>query len=159
MQETCDTDLIPRLGRFPGGEHGNPLQYSCLENPMDRGAWQATVHGITKSWTWLKRLTTHTQHTAKYNYSYCRLKGLIYNTFFPMPKLYTNGYKQKSDWWRLKHQLYWCWRTWCRWATAVSLPIIITFPTFFSFCTTRWSSKPMFNQWYVWSPSGRGQLF
>ena len=35
----------------PGGGHGNPLQYSCLENPMDRGAWQATVHGVAKSWT------------------------------------------------------------------------------------------------------------
>ena len=39
---------ISRLGRSPGGGHGNPLQYSCLENPMDRGAWQATVHGVTK---------------------------------------------------------------------------------------------------------------
>ena len=45
--------LIPGLGRFPGGEHGNPFQYSCLENPMDRGAWRATVHGITKSRTGL----------------------------------------------------------------------------------------------------------
>ena len=35
----------------PGGEHGNPLQYSCLEDSMDRGAWQATVHAVTKSWT------------------------------------------------------------------------------------------------------------
>ena len=43
-----DTGLIPRLGRSPGGGHGNPLQYSCLENPMDRGAWQATIHGVTK---------------------------------------------------------------------------------------------------------------
>ena len=39
------------LGRSPGGGHGNPLQYSCLENPMDRGAWQATVHSNTKSRT------------------------------------------------------------------------------------------------------------
>ena len=42
---------IPELGRFPRGGHGNPLQYPCLENPMDRGAWKATVHGVTKSWT------------------------------------------------------------------------------------------------------------
>jgi len=42
---------VPGLGRSPGGGHGNPLQYSCLENPMDRGAWQATVHEVTKSWT------------------------------------------------------------------------------------------------------------
>ena len=42
---------IPGSGRSLGEGNGNPLQYSCLENPMDRGAWQATVHGVTKSWT------------------------------------------------------------------------------------------------------------
>ena len=46
-----DTDLIPGLGRFPGERNGNPLQYSCLEIPMDREAWQATVHGVAKSGT------------------------------------------------------------------------------------------------------------
>ena len=46
-----DPDLIPGLGRSPGGGHGNPLQYSCLENPMDRGAWWATVHRVAQSWT------------------------------------------------------------------------------------------------------------
>ena len=46
-----DMDLIPGLGRSPGKGNGNPLQYSCLENPMDRGAWRPTVHGITESWT------------------------------------------------------------------------------------------------------------
>ena len=44
-----DTVSIPGSGRSPGGGHGNPLQYSCLENPMDMGAWQATVHTVTKS--------------------------------------------------------------------------------------------------------------
>ena len=44
-----DAGLIPGLGRSPGGGHGNPLQYSCLENTMDREAWQATVLGVTKS--------------------------------------------------------------------------------------------------------------
>ena len=44
---------IPGVGWSPGGGHDNPLQCSCLENPMDRGAWWATVHGVTKSWTWL----------------------------------------------------------------------------------------------------------
>ena len=44
-----DADSIPRSGRSPEGGHGNPLQYSCLENPMDSGAWQATVHGVAKS--------------------------------------------------------------------------------------------------------------
>ena len=46
-----DTGLIPGSGRSPGGGHGNPLQYSCLENPMDRGAKWATVHGVTENWT------------------------------------------------------------------------------------------------------------
>ena len=45
---------ITESGRSPGGGHGNPLQYSCLENPMDRGAWRATVHGVAKSWTRLR---------------------------------------------------------------------------------------------------------
>ena len=48
-----DLALIPGLGRSPGGGHGNPLQYSCLENPMDTGAWRATVHGVAKSQTQL----------------------------------------------------------------------------------------------------------
>ena len=43
-----DTGLIPGLGRFPGGKHANPLQYSYLENPIDRGGWRTTVHGIAK---------------------------------------------------------------------------------------------------------------
>ena len=46
--------LIPGLGRSPGGEHGNPFQYSCLENLMDRGAWRAVVHRVTKSQAQLK---------------------------------------------------------------------------------------------------------
>ena len=49
--DAWDTGLIPGLGRSPGGRHGNPLQYSCLEYPTDRGAWQAAVHGVTKSQT------------------------------------------------------------------------------------------------------------
>ena len=55
-----EVGLISGLGRSPGEKHGNPVQYSCLENPMDAGAWWATVHGVTKSWTRLKRLSTHT---------------------------------------------------------------------------------------------------
>ena len=48
-----DLGSIPGLGRSPREGNDNPLQYTCLENPMGRGAWQATVHGVTKSWTWL----------------------------------------------------------------------------------------------------------
>ena len=50
---------IPGLGRSPGGGHGNPLQYSCLENPMHRGAWQAVVCSLAQSLTRLKQLSTH----------------------------------------------------------------------------------------------------
>ena len=52
--------LIPGSGRSPGGEHCTPLQYSCLENPMDRGAWRVTVHGVTQSQTRLKQLNSNT---------------------------------------------------------------------------------------------------
>ena len=52
---------IPGSGRSPGGGHGNPLQCSCLENPMDRRAWQATVHRLAKSWTQLKQFSMHVQ--------------------------------------------------------------------------------------------------
>ena len=53
-ESTCnagDLGLIPGLGRSPGDGNDNPLQYSCLENPMDRGDWWATDHGVAKSWT------------------------------------------------------------------------------------------------------------
>ena len=56
-----DTSSVPGLGRSPGGGHGNPLQYSCLGNLKDRGAWPATVHRVAKSQTQLKWLRTHTQ--------------------------------------------------------------------------------------------------
>ena len=56
-ETTCnagDLGSIPGWGRFPGGGHGNPLQYSCLENLMDRGAWWATVYGVAENWTRLR---------------------------------------------------------------------------------------------------------
>ena len=54
-----DTSSIPGSGRAPGGGNGNPLQYFCLENPMDRGAWWAIVRGVAKNRT---QLNTHTQY-------------------------------------------------------------------------------------------------
>ena len=78
--------MIPDPGRFPGEEHGNPLQYSCLENSMDQGAWQATVHGVEKEsdmtlrpthhtvrgWVnpqmWNRRLTTRLEHLQRLVY-------------------------------------------------------------------------------------------
>ena len=57
--DTRDTGSIPGSGRFPGEGHGHLLQCSCLENPVVRGTWRATVHRVTKSWTRLKWLSTH----------------------------------------------------------------------------------------------------
>ena len=54
-----DAALIPGSGRSPGGGHGNPLQYFCLENLMNRGAWWATVHSVAKSWTRLESFSMH----------------------------------------------------------------------------------------------------
>ena len=51
--DTGDASSIPGSGKSPGEENGNPLQYSCLKNPTDRGAWQGSVYGVTKSWTWM----------------------------------------------------------------------------------------------------------
>ena len=57
-----DAGSVPESGRSPGGGHGNPLQYSCLENPTDRRDWRATVYRVAKSGTQLKPLSTHTAH-------------------------------------------------------------------------------------------------
>ena len=59
-ENVTDAGSIPGLGRSPGGGRGNPFQYSCLENPMDRGAWQAIVQRVKKSWIRLKGLKKHT---------------------------------------------------------------------------------------------------
>ena len=76
-----DAGSIPGSGRFSGGGHGNPLQYSCLKNPMDRGAWWATVHGVTKSWTGLSNLACmHAKHFSPiypYNSFFSLLVSLL----------------------------------------------------------------------------------
>ena len=66
-----DMDLMPGSGRSPGGGHDNPFQYSCLENPMDRGAWRATVHGVAKSWTQLKLLSTAEHSISNFHENSC----------------------------------------------------------------------------------------
>ena len=70
-----DLGLIPGSGRSPGEENGNPLQYSCLENPMDGGAWRATVHGVARSQTRLSDFT----FTFKKGY-HCYLDGHLGKT-------------------------------------------------------------------------------
>ena len=67
-----DLGSVPRLGRSPGEGNGNPLQSSCLENPMDRGAWWATVHGVAKSWT---RLSDFTHSLCIRGFCICNRKG------------------------------------------------------------------------------------
>ena len=71
-----DAGSITGSGISPGGGHGNPLQYPCLENPMDRGAWQATVHRVTKSQTQLKRLGTH-PHTGVLYKNFAKKKRTV----------------------------------------------------------------------------------
>ena len=66
-----DMRSFPGSGRSPGGRHGNPFQYSCLENPMERGAWRAMVHKIANSQTRLKRLSTHAVGPASLSSAVC----------------------------------------------------------------------------------------
>ena len=77
--DITDVGLIPGLGRSLGGRYGNPFQYSCLENPMDRGAWQATVYRVSKSRTRLKWLSKYRTHTVYIVIESC----LLYVFFFP----------------------------------------------------------------------------
>ena len=83
--DSGDTGLIPGLGRSPGGGHGNSLQYSCLENSMDRGAWWATFCGVAKSQTLLKQLSMQA-HAIKYMHI-IKLQFSPLDTLFD---LYTN---------------------------------------------------------------------
>ena len=71
--DTRDSGSVPGLGGPPGGEHGNTLQYSCLENLMDRGAWWATVHRVTKSWTRVRQFSTH---SGEFRYHPTVLQGI-----------------------------------------------------------------------------------
>ena len=72
-----DAGSIPGSRRSPGGGSGNPLQCSCLENSMDRGAWWATVHGVAKSQTRLKQFNTHTRTVARGQNASVQIKGII----------------------------------------------------------------------------------
>ena len=71
-----DQGLIPGSGRSPGEGNGKPLQYSCLESPMDKGAWWATVHGVTKSWTRLSDFTLNTASISISGHCICLLPDI-----------------------------------------------------------------------------------
>ena len=70
LRDTTGYLLIPGWGRAPGGKHGNPFKYSCLENHIDRGVWWAIVHRIAQSWTWLST-HTYTQKDTENNKGRC----------------------------------------------------------------------------------------
>ena len=86
-----DTGLIPGSRRSPGGGNGNPLWCSCLENPTDRGAWQATVHRVAKNQIWLKQLSVSTyEFTGGYD-SVHSTSNLFTHHFFYLQKKMTHG--------------------------------------------------------------------
>ena len=82
-EDATDAGSIPGEGRSPG--NGNPIQHSCLENPMDRGAWQATVHGIAKSQTRLKQLSTWSFQTSNISASFYVEDKPVCSIFFQDP--------------------------------------------------------------------------
>jgi len=88
---TADLGSIPGLGRSPGEGHSDPLQYSCPENPMDRGEWWATVHRVAKSWTGLSNFT----FTFQSNVIYCDEETLLFHflcclSLFLSPPLFSS---------------------------------------------------------------------
>ena len=85
--DTADTGLILRWERSPGGGHGNPLQYSRLENPMDRGTWQAAVYRVSQSLTQLKQLSTHTISLSIMSTSFIHIVAHIQISFLKLNTL------------------------------------------------------------------------
>ena len=82
-----DVGLIPGFGRSPGGGHGKSLQYSCIENPLDRGAWWATVHGTAKSWTCLKQLSMYKQTKKPAKTNQDNIRNFPFTTQFQVSNL------------------------------------------------------------------------
>ena len=78
-----DLGLTPVSERSPGGGNGNPLQYSCLENPIDREAWCAAVHGVVKSWTPLSNFTLSILHCCNLPQSLLTQSLFLYTIWFP----------------------------------------------------------------------------
>ena len=111
-----DEGLIPGLRRSPGEGNGNSFQYPCLENPMDEGAWPATVHRIAQSWTWLKRLSmaqiyertliTMPQMRVLWRYKSATIFSLCYYDCTPWVELQVSrrGPNLFSRWWLWRKQ-------------------------------------------------------
>ena len=124
--DTEDVGLIPGLGRSLGRGNGNPVQYSCLENPMDRGAWRSTVHGVTRSQTRLSNWAhTYTQFVGNRADVFIILLIIL----GPSNNLYQDGaFKYLGSNCYLDKILYWTSSS-----TNISykvFPLIATFPTF-----------------------------
>ena len=94
-EDIRDVGLIPGSERSPGGGHCNPLQYSCLEKPMDRGAWQATVHRVAKSWTQLKQLSTNIYLQPEYERYFLNV-GHIWASCHKNQGCYNSRFKKKK---------------------------------------------------------------
>ena len=100
---TGDMGSIPGLGRSPGGGNGNPLQFSCLENPMDSGAWWAAVHGVTKSrtqvsdWTHFRRLGDSRILGSRIHSSLTFAAFITVPSVYPRELAFINSWKQQND--------------------------------------------------------------
>ena len=79
-EDVRDVGSLPGSGQSPGGGHGNTVQYSCLENPMDRGAWRAAVLGVAKRWTRLKHACTRTLPIWRRGWAVCSVYAETINT-------------------------------------------------------------------------------
>ena len=100
-ESTCnvgDLGSIPGLGRFPGGGYGSPLQYACLENPMDKGAWGATVHGVAKSQTGLSDEAQHSTFDRQYMiHANVSSHSLLFKIKSSIKEKFKWGTKEKSS--------------------------------------------------------------
>ena len=93
-----DQGSIPGLGRSPGEGNSNPLQNSCLENPMGWGAWQATVHGVTKSQTWLSDFSHSWTFLIKWYQNFCYYGEESWQTELELPLWKRSGRRAKRLW-------------------------------------------------------------
>ena len=98
--------LIPGLGRFPEGGNGNWLQYSCLENPIDRGAWRATAHKVAKSWKWLKWLSMQHANESRVLVMFSTFQALFYHFLGSRNACYCLEDLITSDRWKIDSP--WC---------------------------------------------------